>query len=169
MDYSLTRERVEILQVSYFMETGFSFTMLSFCGPCIFSHVPTLSNIAFTTGWFIFILFNHKVDLKRRTLVTRILTQGRQDANQWVTSYTVSYSNNGRTFRSYTKRGRVKVPCTKIGLQCVHDVNLLSRTEKWIVTSLPGVYGMCLKRAFWKRISKEKFRVIIFSIIKIHQ
>ena len=140
-----------------------------FMWPVRFFLVPALSNIALTTGWFIFILFNHKVDLKRRTLVTRILTQGRQDANQWVTSYTVSYSNNGRTFRSYTKRGRVKVPCTKIGLQCVLEVNLLSRIKKSIVTSLPGVYGMCLKRAFWKRISKEKFRVIIFSIIKILQ
>ena len=99
----------------------------------LFPRSHPLQHIAFTTGWFIFILFNYKVDLKRRALVTRILTQGRQDANQWVTSYTVSYSNNGRTFRPYTKRGRVKVPCTKIGLQCVHEVNLLSRTEKWIV------------------------------------
>ena len=49
------------------------------------------------------------MDLKRRTIIKRILTQGRQDSNQWVTSYSVSYSNNGNTFRPYTKRGRVKV------------------------------------------------------------
>ena len=50
-----------------------------------------------------------QVDLKRRTVIKRILTQGRQDMNQWVTSYLVEYSNNGNTFRPYTKRGRVKV------------------------------------------------------------
>jgi len=49
------------------------------------------------------------VDLKRRTIIKRILTQGRQDMNQWVTSYSVEYSNNGNSFRPYTKRGQVKI------------------------------------------------------------
>jgi len=50
-----------------------------------------------------------QVDLGRRTTITQILTQGRQDYNQWVKTYTVSYSNNGRRFTSYRARGRVRV------------------------------------------------------------
>lgn len=42
-----------------------------------------------------------QVDLGQSTKVTGIKTQGRQDADQWVTSYTVSYSNDGTTFTSY--------------------------------------------------------------------
>ena len=43
------------------------------------------------------------------TLVTVIRTQGRQDANQWVTKYKLFYSNNGVRFTPYKKGGRVKV------------------------------------------------------------
>lgn len=49
------------------------------------------------------------VDLKKGIVVSKILIQGRQDSNQWVTSYKVAYSNNGRTFKLYTKRGRVQI------------------------------------------------------------
>lgn len=38
-----------------------------------------------------------------------VATQGRQDAHQWVTSYVVSYSRNGRTFFSYKQYGRTRV------------------------------------------------------------
>lgn len=36
-------------------------------------------------------------------------TQGRQDANQWVKSYALSYGLNGVDFAPYKERGRVKV------------------------------------------------------------
>lgn len=49
------------------------------------------------------------VDLKERRYVSKILTQGRQDYNQWVTSYKVASSNNGRTFKLYKRRGRVVI------------------------------------------------------------
>ena len=38
-----------------------------------------------------------------------VATQGRQNANQWVRSYTVSYSIDGMSFRSYRQGRRVKV------------------------------------------------------------
>lgn len=50
-----------------------------------------------------------QVRLNRRTKITGVVTQGRQDASQWVTSYSVSHSFNGRTFRAYKENGRVKV------------------------------------------------------------
>ena len=38
-----------------------------------------------------------------------VATQGRQDANQWVKRYTLSYSMDGMRFRNYRERRRVKV------------------------------------------------------------
>lgn len=41
--------------------------------------------------------------------VRGIGSQGRQDANQWVKSYTVSYGMNGVDFTQYKENRRVKV------------------------------------------------------------
>lgn len=41
--------------------------------------------------------------------VTACATQGRQDANQWVKSYYVTYSVDGINFVPYKKRGVTKV------------------------------------------------------------
>ena len=50
-----------------------------------------------------------QVRLSRRTRITGLATQGRQDIHQWVTSYSISHSFNGRSFRPYKENGRVKV------------------------------------------------------------
>lgn len=50
-----------------------------------------------------------QVKLGQKTRITGVVTQGRQDASQWVKSYSISYSLNGRTFRPYRENGRVKV------------------------------------------------------------
>ena len=50
-----------------------------------------------------------QIDLGVISIVKRIATQGRYDANQWVTSYTVSYSNNGVRFFPYKQARRTKV------------------------------------------------------------
>ena len=50
-----------------------------------------------------------QVKLKRRARITGLATQGRQDLNQWVRSYRISYSLTGRSFRPYKENGRVKV------------------------------------------------------------
>ena len=44
------------------------------------------------------------------TKVTEIETQGREDCcNQWVKSYTVSYSNDNNDYKPYRQNGQVKV------------------------------------------------------------
>ena len=48
-----------------------------------------------------FILF--KVDFGAIAKVTRIATQGRPDANHWVTEYTLSSSLDGGHFEPYKK------------------------------------------------------------------
>ena len=50
-----------------------------------------------------------QVDLGTVSIVKRIATQARYDANQWVTSYTVSYSNNGVRFFPYKQARRTRV------------------------------------------------------------
>lgn len=50
-----------------------------------------------------------QVDLGTVSVVKRIATQARYDANQWVTSYTVSYSNNGVRFFPYKQARRTRV------------------------------------------------------------
>ncbi|KAK3706338.1 hypothetical protein QZH41_006606 [Actinostola sp. cb2023] len=42
-----------------------------------------------------------QVDLNRVTKVTGIATQGRTNANQWVTKYKLQYSSDGKTFNNY--------------------------------------------------------------------
>ena len=42
-----------------------------------------------------------QVDLEVKTEVSGIKIQGRQDADQWVTNFTISYSINGTTYTSY--------------------------------------------------------------------
>ncbi|CAB3983146.1 EGF-like repeat and discoidin I-like domain-containing 3, partial [Paramuricea clavata] len=50
-----------------------------------------------------------QVNFVLQATVTEILTQGRSNADQWVTSYTVSYSNDGLNFFAYRVNGVVKV------------------------------------------------------------
>ena len=55
---------------------------------------------------------NHwlQIDFKYRATVTAIRTQGRRDANQWVRSYTVAYSDDGINFKAYRgDKGQDKV------------------------------------------------------------
>ncbi|CAH3197941.1 unnamed protein product, partial [Porites evermanni] len=42
-----------------------------------------------------------QVDLEGKTEVTGIKIQGRQEVDQWVTSFTISYSSDGTTYISY--------------------------------------------------------------------
>ena len=49
-----------------------------------------------------------------------VATQGRQDAAQWVRSYTVSYSTDGMNFVPYKENRRVKV-----GVEVAHLALLL--------------------------------------------
>ena len=50
-----------------------------------------------------------QVDFELQATVTEIMTQGRSDANQWVKSYAVTYSNDGVFFDAYQKNGIIKV------------------------------------------------------------
>lgn len=50
-----------------------------------------------------------QIDLGTPTTVTKVATQGRQDYNQWVTSYSLSYSINSSYWVQYMVLGKKKV------------------------------------------------------------
>ena len=47
-----------------------------------------------------------QVDLRAKTEVTAIKIQGRQDYDQWVKTFTISYSSDGTNFQPY-QNGKV--------------------------------------------------------------
>ena len=50
-----------------------------------------------------------QIDLGTHITVTKVATQGRQDYDQWITSYSLSYSLAGSFWVQYTVRGKKKV------------------------------------------------------------
>ena len=50
-----------------------------------------------------------QIDLRQMSIIKGIATQGRREAHQWVISYILSYSKDGRRFRAYSVGGRLKV------------------------------------------------------------
>ena len=50
-----------------------------------------------------------QIDLRQMGIIKGIATQGRREAHQWVISYVLSYSKDGRRFRAYSVGGRIKV------------------------------------------------------------
>ena len=50
-----------------------------------------------------------QIDLGQSSIIKGIATQGRREANQYVRSYTLSYSRFGMRFKAYVSYGRVKV------------------------------------------------------------
>ncbi len=50
-----------------------------------------------------------QVDFKIQAIITEVLTQGRRDNPQWVTAFTISYTNNSNEFIQYFENGVKKV------------------------------------------------------------
>lgn len=66
-----------------------------------------------------------QADLGSSKKVTHLATQGRNAADQWVTSYKVEYSNDGASFQYYQEQGADKV-CELSYTYLVHpSLNLL--------------------------------------------
>ena len=48
-----------------------------------------------------------QIDLKNKyTNITRVATQGRNGANEWVTKYNLQYSDDGANFSYYLEQGQ---------------------------------------------------------------
>lgn len=78
-------------------------------------------------------------DFKRPVYISKIATQGRSDANQYVTSFAVAYSPDGYRWTPFKINGRLKVMSHKVhwkwgGLKKYGHTNRLSvrQSEKKI-------------------------------------
>ena len=69
-----------------------------------------------------------QVDLRQLSIIKGIATQGRREAHQYVSSYTLSYSLKGVRFRMYSVYGRTKVMSTVSG----RDVPSLSYSTMYM-------------------------------------
>ena len=69
-----------------------------------------------------------QVDLRQLSIIKGIATQGRREAHQYVSSYTLSYSLKGVRFRMYSVYGRIKVMSTVSG----RDVPSLSYSTMYM-------------------------------------
>ena len=80
-----------------------------------------------------------QIDLGVATRVKRIATQARYDANQWVKSYTLSYSNNGVRFIPYRYGRKVKVMFTLFVSRSVgQSVSQLVQSVDWSIRHSKG-------------------------------
>ena len=67
-----------------------------------------------------------QIDLIVKHRVTRVATQGRNRVYQWVTEYTLQYSNDSLNFQDYTEDGEnvIKVNiriCNRMGPRAIKD------------------------------------------------
>ena len=63
-----------------------------------------------------------QVNFQQIYRISGICTQGRQDASQWVKSYTLTYGLNAMDFVPFKENGRVKVLTVKFNIQCCFNV-----------------------------------------------
>ena len=63
-----------------------------------------------------------QVDLGEQKIVTKIATQGRNNYDQWVTSYGVSYSLNGQTFNQYQVHSIDKVTYNQLTVYMLYVI-----------------------------------------------
>ena len=102
-----------------------------------------------------------QVDFKYRATITDILTQGRGRSNQWVRSYTVSYSNDGASFKPYQKSGKDKVWFTLL------NINLIQITMYTIyfliISSIVEPYNILVDSTYFYQESHATVRLLLFT------
>ncbi|CAB3983234.1 EGF-like repeat and discoidin I-like domain-containing 3 [Paramuricea clavata] len=65
-----------------------------------------------------------KIDFKYRATITDILSQGRGSSNQYVRTYTLSYSDDGINFKSYQRSGKKRVLKANVNDKCIAKTTL---------------------------------------------
>ena len=72
-----------------------------------------------------------QVDFIKTVTLVKVATQGRMDADQWVTSFSLSYSMDGNVFKVYQQSGSDKVSVTQW-----QKKNLLTNERKRMIKLL---------------------------------
>lgn len=79
------------------------------------------------------------IDLGTISRVKRISTQGRYDADQWVTSYAVSYSMDNIKFYPYKEKRRIKVRSNPLLLKKLEPFLFLSKGNSSVLELTKGI------------------------------
>jgi hypothetical protein len=74
-----------------------------------------------------------QIDLGEEEIITAIATQGRSNYNQWVKTYSVSYSLDGKTFESCKINGAVKVRI--VAIEHIKGCTLQTRSASLLLHS----------------------------------
>ena len=82
-----------------------------------------------------------QVDFGTDTVVTKVCTQGRQNSDQWVTSYYLSFSSRGQKFVTYKEGRQTKVDWETIAL-CVTVQTSLTLLLRCVRLSL-NTFSFC--------------------------
>ena len=69
----------------------------------------------------------------QRVKIRRVATQGRRNAVQWVTSYSLNYSSDGNTYNQYQTNKQQTV-----GIQCM-EVHLIFSLPKSVLETFKVV------------------------------
>lgn len=104
------------------------------------------------------------IDLGTMSRVKRISTQGRYDADQWVTSYAVSYSVDNIKFYPYKEKGRIKVRSIPLLLKKLVQYLFLSEGNSSVLELTKGIVRESLLPLSWPHaipmsLSKDVFHL----------
>ena len=81
-----------------------------------------------------------QIDLGTPTTVTKVATQGRQDASQWITSYSLSYNLASSFWVQYTVRGKKKVKKIDfIITQAIHLLHFITVNQTFLYWQIYGL------------------------------
>ena len=82
-----------------------------------------LASINDATPWL-------QVDFSKEMKITGIATQGRQNMDSWVKTYSLSYGNDGSNFVNFTESGSLKVSQkSHLRLLTLHSCSTLSTVQ----------------------------------------
>ena len=93
-----------------------------------------------------------QIDLRQMSIVKGIATQGRREAHQWVSSYVLSYSKDGRRLRGYSVGGRLKV-C--FGIVFVSSIRNIVNMDQ-VFSTFFKISGNCYIVVLDQRSSNEE-------------
>ena len=123
-----------------------------------------------------------QVSFGQQTTVTKVATQGRHKYNQWVTSYTLSYSVDGAHWVWYRlSNGHIKVWLTCNGIsgkscsirnQTMHLTFNIHYISSWIFENIIAKIYLFVKQFFSainSKVANVKLRVqpLLFSLLLI--
>ncbi|KAL9964359.1 hypothetical protein ACROYT_G027990 [Oculina patagonica] len=104
-----------------------------------------------------------KVDFGRNVKITKFATQGRQDANQWVKTYKLSFSEeNGQTYQTYQENDADKVFNGNTDQNSVVTHTLLQPITARFVRIMPQTWNVhiSMRAEFYGCVPSDRYQIV---------